>query len=77
MPYCERRGGPPSTKLSTPAKSDASIGLSIGEKTRRARRTSGRVDFAAERAKRIFHLSTSRRAVYCRGAAEFEGARAM
>ena len=33
MPYCGRRGGPPSTKIVDAAKSDASIGVSIGEKT--------------------------------------------
>jgi cytochrome c oxidase subunit II len=49
------------------------IGLSNGEKKRRACRTWALVDTEGLRAKRIFHLSTSRGAVYCPGAADSRG----
>jgi hypothetical protein len=76
MPYCGRRGGPPSTKIVDAAKSDPSIGVSIGEKPPRsphigAGRLCGR---AGERNFSFVNVSP-RRLLLRRGG--FEGARGI
>jgi hypothetical protein len=72
MPYCGRRGGPPRTKLSLLINAYALI--SLGKGTKRDQGTAHlTADFAPKRTKRIFYLSTSRRAVYCPAALESRG----
>ena len=69
MPYCGRRRGPPSTKLSLAADRAARMGPGDCEIAPGSPHFAPG-DFVAERAKRIFCLSTSRRAVYGPAAAD-------
>ena len=72
MAYCGR-GRSAKHKMSYLANAYEFMGLGQGKKERSKTAVLSRVRFAPERAKRIFHLSTSCRAVYCHTALESGG----